>query len=709
MDDPPSEGHEPVADIYIISADEPVTVQIREHLEKNDYRVRVFSDKAQLNEALTTGKPDLLIYGIKTGDRDGYEVISRIKADKNLSGMPIVVLTPASTMDDLLSVLEANADNFIGPPYTLPDNLSLITGMLRTPIGPPAADEKIRQFRVRQDDQTYVVAATGIKLLEYLLSSFDMVINTSSELSSATTKLLEISGSARDLEQRLNGQTREIGTLKEFVRQNEERIGGLVQESGDLKRALAQKTEEVRNLSIALDNKKTSLDTVENALKEEEARSALLEQTVQDLRSELGLQKSALAEEKNRAISAEEEISTLTQAKTRSEQDMGQVINGLNETIRQHLQEMDLLKDELQKEVNLRVMAETQAGSLQQELKNSGNYYQSEIGALNRQVAKLQESLTASAAALETERELRIKSEEKTGVLVQQMEDLEKKACMDGEEKERVTKDQDKVIGQIRENLEVARQRIQSLETEISNLASEKFRREQDIGILNAELDHAKSLLAEERKGHQPVNDGDAGAWKDRHMVQQSLFKPDKEITRKEDLDLVVTGEPQLPVRVEPGPQSMISVEEVAGPGHGPAGLKAAVEDKNSTLNPPEQPATTSDPGDKPGSPDEVTKQPEIVQVPDRAGNNDVPGISRDEAPGAPGEAPPGDDSSFSSRQWFNLIRWAHHSEAITQEQKQKIIRMGRMIQKDRKLTKKQQEQVREIMTLVKSLGYQTR
>jgi hypothetical protein len=54
----------------------------------------------------------------------------------------------------------------------------------------------------------------------------------------------------------------------------------------------------------------------------------------------------------------------------------------------------------------------------------------------------------------------------------------------------------------------------------------------------------------------------------------------------------------------------------------------------------------------------------------------------------------------------MDLLKWAHHSGALTQDQRLKIVRMGRLIQKDRKLTKKQQDQVREIIAFVYALGY---
>ena len=185
MDDPPSEGNERVAEIFIVSSDETVTVPLKEHLEQTDHQVTVLTDDAQLNEILPARKPSLLIVTVQQGE--GYEFIRRIKADDDLWAIPVLVLTTASTMEALLQVLASNADNFIAPPYNSPDHLSLIEDMIATPVERPTPAILNKQFRVREDDQTYVVTATSRKLLEYLLSSFEIVAGKSSELSSATS------------------------------------------------------------------------------------------------------------------------------------------------------------------------------------------------------------------------------------------------------------------------------------------------------------------------------------------------------------------------------------------------------------------------------------------------------------------------------------------------------------------------------------------
>ena len=61
---------------------------------------------------------------------------------------------------------------------------------------------------------------------------------------------------------------------------------------------------------------------------------------------------------------------------------------------------------------------------------------------------------------------------------------------------------------------------------------------------------------------------------------------------------------------------------------------------------------------------------------------------------------------AFNRAQWFDLLKWAHHSGTLSSDQRMQIVRMGRLIQKGRKLTHKQEEQVLEMISLVKAQGY---
>jgi len=86
---------------------------------------------------------------------------------------------------------------------------------------------------------------------------------------------------------------------------------------------------------------------------------------------------------------------------------------------------------------------------------------------------------------------------------------------------------------------------------------------------------------------------------------------------------------------------------------------------------------------------DESDEEPEPDDLPARARDSGInPGVS------------------FNRAQWFDLLRWSHHSGALTQEQRMQIVRMGRLIQRGRRLTARQEEQVVEMITLAQALGY---
>ena len=449
MSNPPPDGDENTIDIFIISADEPVPLQLKEHLEQRGYRITVFTSSVQLNDALPTGKPNLLICDSTTCRQEGFRVCSQIKADDDLWVIPVLMLTAASTMEDLLSVLESNTDNFIGPPYHLPDHLLLIDSMLTTPVERLTPDQIKKQFRVSHEDQTYVVAANRKKLLEYLLSAFEITVNTSKELLHVSSDLRELSESAKELERKVTEQTLAIETGTGMLRQKDQKIVTLTRKCEELEKALKQKTGEIGDLEhgreedkilitardetirsmtreheeaqstyrsqndelntqISLligesDARKTSLDTMQHALIEESTHSASLEKTLHALTLEHEQQKSEFSAERDRALSAEQEFKSVLQAKMQSEQDLSRIITDLEEKVRQQAAGQDRLKGELEAETNHRVLLETQGVMLQQELEQAARSYHSEIGELHQKISKLDEALTASAAALEHE------------------------------------------------------------------------------------------------------------------------------------------------------------------------------------------------------------------------------------------------------------------------------------------------------------------
>ena len=446
-----SDGTDSTIDIFVLSVSETVVPLLTEHLEKKGYQVTLFTDGKNLLEALKPEKPNLLICDTTTLDKVAFEVCRRIKADDDLWVIPVLILTNVSKLSDLFDVLDCNADNFLPLPFDLPFGLSVIESMLGTPVERQIPDQIKTQFKIRHDDHIYIVAANRRKLLELLLSSFEIAVNTSSALSHVKTDLQTLSESGKYLEDRVTDQTRLIDTIQATLHQKEQKILTLTSEIEEKQKLLAQKTrkalivtddensktffqdkdgretssfseinklrQQISELFHEVDTTKKSLDTVQEELEAEKMHCTSLECTLEllDQQKELAEKSlrsitdehkqliSAFEAERDRVVSAEREIETVMQAKTQSEQELTLIINDLNERNDQQAADLIRLKSELEMEVTRRISAEKQVGSLHPEKEQSESLVRPTANGLKDQCNDLRLQLESTRTALENE------------------------------------------------------------------------------------------------------------------------------------------------------------------------------------------------------------------------------------------------------------------------------------------------------------------
>jgi DNA-binding response OmpR family regulator len=134
MNTPPSDTEEGTIDIFVLTRSSDNASLLKEYLEQRGFCLTLFNDGPQLTESLRFGKPNLLISDTTSVGDEGFEVCRQIKADDDLWMIPVMIITGASALTDLLRVLDCNADNFIAYPYDAQYLLSLVDVMLVTPV-----------------------------------------------------------------------------------------------------------------------------------------------------------------------------------------------------------------------------------------------------------------------------------------------------------------------------------------------------------------------------------------------------------------------------------------------------------------------------------------------------------------------------------------------------------------------------------------------
>ncbi|MDD1700468.1 MAG: response regulator [Methanoregula sp.] len=554
----PSDENESTIDIFVLSVSETVVPLFTGHLEKKGYRITLFTNGTNLFEALRTGKPNLLICDTTTSDNETFEVCRRIKADDDLWVIPVLILTSISTLSDLFHVLDCNADNFIPLPFDPAVGLSVIESMLKTPVERQIPDQNKTQFRISHDDRIYVVSANRRKLLELLLSSFEIAVNKSSELSTVKTELQALSESAIYLEDRLTEQTRLIETVKATLHQKEQKISTLTCDVEEKKKLLAQKTrkavivtyddnghalfqekkdigtssgseietlrQQISELSTELDTAKTGLDALEEELDEEKMHCTSLECTLELL----GQQKeflekslrsitdeheqliSAFEAERNRVLSAEQELKTVMQAKMQSEQELTLIINDFDETKNQQAADLNRLKGELETEVNRRISAENQLGSLRQDKEESETFLRSSVTTLKDQLDDLRVQLENTRTALKNEENTTqllkenlaeiVAENEKTKIRFNEELEADKATLI---QQKRDLDETTEILKTLERNLNSVKIQNKALVNELNLANQRKPESDQQVRQLADELKNVQTALDIERGLHQ--------------------------------------------------------------------------------------------------------------------------------------------------------------------------------------------------------------
>ena len=116
----------------LIADDEPNIVVSLEFLMKREgYRVSVVRDGDAALAAIRNERPDLVLLDVMMPHVDGMEVARRIKGDKSLPFIPIIMQTALDSTEHKVEGLDAGADDYITKPINFAELEARVRSMLR--------------------------------------------------------------------------------------------------------------------------------------------------------------------------------------------------------------------------------------------------------------------------------------------------------------------------------------------------------------------------------------------------------------------------------------------------------------------------------------------------------------------------------------------------------------------------------------------------
>lgn len=98
------------------------------------YLVETAYDGEMALEKAAKIKPDLVLLDLRLPKLSGFEVLKQIKSDKNLSHIPVIVLSNLGEKDDIQKALDLGASNYlIKAHFTPTEVLDKIVEILENP------------------------------------------------------------------------------------------------------------------------------------------------------------------------------------------------------------------------------------------------------------------------------------------------------------------------------------------------------------------------------------------------------------------------------------------------------------------------------------------------------------------------------------------------------------------------------------------------
>ena len=134
---------------------------------------------------ICTGLYDLVLLDIMLPVYDGLEVLRRIR--KQGIGVPVIMLTARSTLEDKVGGMDLGADDYLTKPFAMPELLARIRMVMRRGTA-DGTDNRIKAGDLLLDTQTYMLSCTGntrsvrlgakeYQLIEYLMRNADQVLS----------------------------------------------------------------------------------------------------------------------------------------------------------------------------------------------------------------------------------------------------------------------------------------------------------------------------------------------------------------------------------------------------------------------------------------------------------------------------------------------------------------------------------------------------
>ncbi len=166
--------------IYILEDDDNIRKLINYSLTSQGNKVQDFALPSDFWIAIKDNLPDLILLDIMLPQEDGISILKKLRSNPKTSSIPVIMLTAKDSEYDVVTGLDAGADDYVTKPFGMMALVSRIKAVLRRyekkdshkqllQAGPLKIDEN--QHTVFNDQQQVFLTVKEFDLLALLIKN----------------------------------------------------------------------------------------------------------------------------------------------------------------------------------------------------------------------------------------------------------------------------------------------------------------------------------------------------------------------------------------------------------------------------------------------------------------------------------------------------------------------------------------------------------
>ena len=161
--------------IYILEDDDNIRKLINYSLTSQDFEVKDFSLPSDFWSALEDCQPQLLLLDIMLPQEDGISILKKLRSNPKTSGIPVTMLTAKDSEYDIVTGLDAGADDYVTKPFGMMALVSRIKAVLRRYEKNNSQKELLQSGSLKIDENQHTVFNDNQQIF-LTVKEFDLLV-----------------------------------------------------------------------------------------------------------------------------------------------------------------------------------------------------------------------------------------------------------------------------------------------------------------------------------------------------------------------------------------------------------------------------------------------------------------------------------------------------------------------------------------------------